>query len=99
MINYDNAIKQNKKEHNPNWPEINDQPYRILIIGGSGSVKKNSLFNLRNKFIYLRIYFYAKNSYEAKYLNLINKRETTAFKYFSDSKFLSYMIWMTVKEY
>ena len=49
MINYDNAIKQNKKEHNPNWPEIPDHPYRILIIGGSGSVKKNSLFNLRNK--------------------------------------------------
>ena len=22
------------KKHNPNWPEIPDHPYRILIIGG-----------------------------------------------------------------
>ena len=40
MINYDDAIKQNKKEHNPNWPEIPDHPQKILIIGGSESEKK-----------------------------------------------------------
>ena len=34
------------KEHNPNWPEIPDHSYRILIIGGSESGKTNSLFNL-----------------------------------------------------
>ena len=27
------------KGHNPKWSEIPDHPYRILIIGGSGSVK------------------------------------------------------------
>ena len=38
----------NIKEHNPNWPQIPDHPYRILIIEGSGSEKTNSLFNLRS---------------------------------------------------
>ena len=46
MINLDNVVKGNIKEHNPNCPQIPDHPYRILIIGGSGSGKTNSLFNL-----------------------------------------------------
>ena len=33
MINFD-VIKEETKKHNPNWPEIPDHPYRILIIGG-----------------------------------------------------------------
>ena len=37
------------EEHNPNWPQIPDHPYRILMIGGSGSEKTNSLFNLINQ--------------------------------------------------
>ena len=32
MINFDDAIKEYIKEHNPNWTEIPDHPYRILII-------------------------------------------------------------------
>ena len=48
MINYDDAIKENIKEHNPNWPQIPDHLYRILIIEGSGAGKTNSLFNLIN---------------------------------------------------
>ena len=36
---------KNLKEHKPNWPQIPDHPYRILIIGGSGSGKANS-FNV-----------------------------------------------------
>ena len=40
MINFDNSISENKTEHYPNWPYIPDKPYRILIIGGSGSGKK-----------------------------------------------------------
>ena len=36
MTNFDDVINQNIKEHNPNWPEIPDHPYRILINGGSG---------------------------------------------------------------
>ena len=48
MINFDDVTKGNIKEHNPNWPQIPGHPYRILIIGGSGSGKANSLFNLRS---------------------------------------------------
>ena len=32
MINFDDVIKEKLKEHNPNWPELPDHPYRILII-------------------------------------------------------------------
>ena len=46
MINFDDVTKENIKEHNPNWPQIPHHPYRILMIGGSGSGKTNSLFNL-----------------------------------------------------
>ena len=33
------CYKRKHKEHNPNWPQILDQPYIILITGGSGSWK------------------------------------------------------------
>ena len=36
MINFDDVIKESIKERNPNWPEIPDHLYRILITGGSG---------------------------------------------------------------
>ena len=49
MINFDDVTKEKIKQHNPNWPQISDHPYRILIIGGSGSGEINSLFNLRNE--------------------------------------------------
>ena len=42
MITFD-VTKENIKEHNPNWPQIPDNPYRTLIIGNSGSGKINSL--------------------------------------------------------
>ena len=45
MINIGDIIKENIKEHNRNFPCIADHPYRILIVGGSGSGKTNSLFN------------------------------------------------------
>ena len=41
MINFDGVTKENIKEHNPSWPQIPDHPYRILIIGESGSGKTN----------------------------------------------------------
>ena len=46
MINFDDVTKENIKGHNPNWPQISDRPYRILINGSSGSGKTNSIFNL-----------------------------------------------------
>ena len=46
MINFNDVIKENTKEHNLNWPQIFDHSYRILIIGGSISGKTIFLFNL-----------------------------------------------------
>ena len=40
MINFDDYTNENKTKHNPDWSYIPDHPYRILIIGGSGSGKK-----------------------------------------------------------
>ena len=68
MINFDDVVKENIKEHNPNWPQIPNHPYRILIIGSSGSGKANSLSNLINQQQDIdKIYLYAKDSYKAKY--------------------------------
>ena len=36
-----------RKEY-PNWPEIPDHLYRIIMAGGSGSGKTNALLNLMN---------------------------------------------------
>ena len=36
------------KKYNPNWPEMFDKLYRILIVGGSGFGKTNALLNLIN---------------------------------------------------
>ena len=76
MINFDDYVNENKIEHNKNWPYIPDHPYRILIIGGSGSGKTNVLLNLIEKQSDIdKIYLYAKDPYEAKYQYLINIRE------------------------
>ena len=48
MINFDKYTNENKKEYNINWTYIPDRPYRILIIGGSGTGKTNALLNLIN---------------------------------------------------
>ena len=46
MINYDYITKESIKSHNPNWPQIPDHQYRMLIVGDSESGKTNVLFNL-----------------------------------------------------
>ena len=57
------------------WPYIPDHPYRILIVGGSGSGKTNALLNLINNQSDIdKIYLYAKDPYEKEYQYLINKR-------------------------
>ena len=40
MINFDDLTKENVKEHNLNWPQIPDHPYRILVRAGSWSGKQ-----------------------------------------------------------
>ena len=66
MINFDDVAKESIKEHNPNLPQNSDHPYKISIIGGSGSGKTNSLLNL---IIHQpdidKTYLNAKDPYEA----------------------------------
>ena len=75
MINFDNYVNENKTKHKNNWPYSSDHPYRILIIGGSGSGKTNLLLNLiENQPDIDKIYLDAKDPYESKYQYLTNKR-------------------------
>ena len=69
-----------------------DHPYRILIIGGSGTGKSNALLNLINNQQDIdKIYLCAKDAYEDKYHYLINKRESVGLKHFNDPKaFIEY---------
>ena len=46
MINFDDYTNENKTAHNLKWPYIPDHPFRILMIGGPGSGKTNTLLNL-----------------------------------------------------
>ena len=91
MINFDDYINENKIIHNKNWPYIPDHPYRILIIGGSGSGKTNLLNLIENQPNIDKIYLYAKDPYESKYQYLINKRESVGINHFNDPKaFIGY---------
>ena len=49
MIVLDSITNDNNKKHKEKWPYIPDHPYKILIIGGSGSGKTNTLLNLINE--------------------------------------------------
>ena len=87
MINFDDVTIENIKQHIPNWSQSPGHPHRILIIGGSGSGKTNSLFKLINHQPDIdKIYLYAIDPYESKYQFLINKRESTDLKHLNDSK-------------
>ena len=70
-------IQPDEINHNPNWADIPDYPYRILVIGGSGARTTNVLLNLtENQPADLdKIYSYVKDPVESKYQLLINGRE------------------------
>ena len=62
-------------------------PYRILIIGGSGSGKTNPLLNLVNEQKDIdKIYLYAKDLSEPKHEYSIKNRENARIKHLNDSK-------------
>ena len=85
--------KRKHKKHSK-LPKIPYHPYQILIIGGSGSGKKNTLLNLiSNQPDIDTIYLHSKYPYQTKYQLLINKKESTRLNYLNDSNDYQ-MIWM-----
>ena len=92
MINLDTIRNENNKEHNLKWPLIPDHPYRILIIGGSGSGKTNTLLNLiKGENDINKIYLQTKDLSKPKYEFLIKKREDAGIKHFNDpNAFIEY---------
>ena len=85
MFNLDTVTTKND---NKNWP------YRMLIIGPSGSEKTNALLNLiqkdNNNFTD-KIYLYAKDLEEPKYQFLVKKHENAGIKILNDpNAFIQY---------
>ena len=90
MKNFDQSVQIN---HNPNWPNIPDHPYRILIIGGSRSGKTNVLLNLieNQRPDFDKIYLYVKDWFKSKYQLFIKGREKVGIENFKNPKaFLDY---------
>ena len=86
MINLDSITNENNnKKHNEKWSYIPDLPYKILIIGGSGSGKTNALINLINEQKDIdKIYFYARDLSEPMYEYLIKKRKDAKIKHLNN---------------
>ena len=85
MIKLHSITNENNKDHNEKWSYIPDHPYRILIIGGSGSGKANTLLNLINELNDIdKVYLYARDLKEPKYKTLIKKREDAGTKHLND---------------
>ena len=87
MFNLDDITNENNKEHDRKWPYIPDHPYRVLIIGGSGSEKANALLNLISQQDDIdKLYLYAKDLSELQYEFLIKKHEDAGMKHLNDLK-------------
>ena len=88
MLNLDNIVSNKKKRS----LEDNNSPFRMLIIGPSGSNKTNTLLHLINNLHPIdKIYLYAKDIHEPKYEYLINKREQAGITNLNDpNAFIEY---------
>ena len=88
MFNLYAITNESNKDDSKKWP------YRMLIVGLSGSGKTNALLNLvqqdNDNFID-KIYLYAKDLHEPKYQFLIKKRGDAVIKNLNDpSAFIQY---------
>ena len=95
MFNLNAITNKNIKDDDKKWP------YRILIIGSSGSGKTNALLNLiqkqNNNSPIDKIYLYPKDLNEPKYQFLIKKCEDAGTKNLNDpSAFIEYSNTMDV---
>ena len=83
MLNLDNIVSNKNENKDNNWP------FRMLIIGLSGSGKTNTLLhliqNLNETTPVDKIYLYAKDLTEPKYEFLINNRKNAGIKHFNNS--------------
>ena len=86
MLNLDDIVS-NKKENKDHI-----LPFRMFIVGASGSGKTNTLLHLMNNLHSIdKIYLYAKDIHEPKYEYLINKREQAGIKNLNDPQaFIEY---------
>ena len=76
MLNLDKIVNKNNKNESRANAEIEEWPFRMLIIGPSGLSKTSTLLHLINNLHPIdKIYLYAKDLAEPKYEYLINKRE------------------------
>ena len=87
MFSLDDITNENSKEHHEKWPFIPHHPYRIFIIGCSGSGKINALLNLiKKQDDIVKLYLYAKDLSELKYKFLIKMRKDVGIKHLNDSE-------------
>ena len=92
MFNLDHITNEHNEEHNLKWPYIPGHPYRMLIIGGSGSGKTNAFLNLIKEQDSDNL---IDEIYEPKYELLIIKGEGAGIKHLNDSKaFIEYSAYM-----
>ena len=88
MINLDSITNKNNKEQNEKCPYIPDHPYRILIVGGSGSGITNTLLNLIKEQDYHdvidKMYLYARDLSEPNYQFFIKKRKNAGIKHLNN---------------
>ena len=82
MINYIEVTGGNTQECNLHWPKIHDHPFKILIVGSSGSGKTNVLLYLiTQKTFSEKIYLYNKDPSEHSYQFPINKHDDVGQKH------------------
>ena len=95
MFNLDPITNENNKDHNKKWPYIPDYPYKMLLIGPSGSGNTNALLNLikeQDNYNFIdKIYLYAKDLSDPKYQFIIKKRQNVGIKHLNDpNTFIEY---------